>query len=307
MWSFHVHRLLFPVAAALAIVGAIPAPSHVVAQAASCEDFQYFEFAQAVYEDDPSSWSALDPDGDGIACPDLAPGVAPALWTNAIPTGATKVDLVRVVDGDTIVFDTPAGEDTIRIFMTDTPETKNPNDPVECFGAEATAYTRWLLEQGAGIYLERDITERDRYDRLLRYVWIDFGGGFIIQLNEAIVRSGHGIVVTYPPDVRYLDQLRAAQEFAIRHNLGLWAACGGADTPLGLAAPVPAPQRVAQQPAPAPPADSGGACDPSYPDLCLPSYPDLDCKEIPQRRFRVLPPDPHNFDGNHDGIGCESD
>lgn len=56
--------------------------------------------------------------------------------------------------------------------------------------------------------------------------------------------------------------------------------------------------------APAPPISN---CDPVYPDVCIPPPPpDLDCKDIPYRRFRVLPPDPHRFDGDHDGIGCES-
>jgi micrococcal nuclease len=323
MWS-SLARTFLVVAALLAIGPAgMPAPS-AVAQSASCEDFQFFEFAQSVYESDPATWGDLDPDGDGVACPDLENGVAPALWTDTVPAGATKVNLVRVVDGDTMVFDTPAGDDTIRIIMADTPETKHPNDPVECYGPEATAYADWLLGQDADIYLEKDITERDKYQRLLRYVWLDFGGGFVVQLNEAIVRSGHGIVVTYPPDVKYVDQLREAQDFAVRHGLGLWSACGGADTTIGIADPTAVAggtsgsssgsgsgdnawrQEQPSGPAAAPPT-GGGACDPSYPDFCVASSPDLDCKEIPQRRFRVVGADPHNFDGNHDGVGCESD
>ena len=52
---------------------------------------------------------------------------------------------------------------------------------------------------------------------------------------------------------------------------------------------------------------SGANCDPSYPDVCIPSPPpDLNCSDIPYRNFRVLPPDPHHFDGNHNGIGCEA-
>ena len=61
---------------------------------------------------------------------------------------------------------------------------------------------------------------------------------------------------------------------------------------------------VAVVPPPLPPA---GNCDPSYPDVCIPpSPPDLDCGDIPYRRFTVLPPDPHRFDGDNDGVGCES-
>jgi len=55
------------------------------------------------------------------------------------------------------------------------------------------------------------------------------------------------------------------------------------------------------------PPPSGTGCDPAYPTVCIPSPPpDLDCKDIPYRRFTVLPPDPHRFDGDHDGVGCES-
>lgn len=51
---------------------------------------------------------------------------------------------------------------------------------------------------------------------------------------------------------------------------------------------------------------TGPGCDPSYPDVCIAPYPpDLDCRDVVVRRFQVLPPDPHNFDGDHDGIGCE--
>ena len=71
-------------------------------------------------------------------------------------------------------------------------------------------------------------------------------------------------------------------------------------------APAPAP---APAPVPAPPlaAVPASDCDPSYPTLCIPvGAPDLDCGDIPDRRFPVQPPDPHRFDGNHDGVGCES-
>ena len=75
---------------------------------------------------------------------------------------------------------------------------------------------------------------------------------------------------------------------------GLWADCGGADVPV-------------QEERPPPVAQPGGDCDPSYPDVCIPPYPpDLDCGEIPQRRFRVVGSDPHGFDGDSDGIGCET-
>jgi uncharacterized protein YraI len=74
--------------------------------------------------------------------------------------------------------------------------------------------------------------------------------------------------------------------------------------PTSTKMPKPSPTKV---PKPSPTkASKRSDCDLSYPDVCIPSPPpDLDCKDIPYRRFRVLPPDPHRFDGDHDGIGCE--
>jgi len=81
------------------------------------------------------------------------------------------------------------------------------------------------------------------------------------------------------------------------------------------AAPLPTPVPVAPvafvaQPAPVAepaPAQAAAGCDPSYPTICIPAgSPDLDCPDISERRFQVLPPDPHRFDGDHDGMGCES-
>lgn len=61
-----------------------------------------------------------------------------------------------------------------------------------------------------------------------------------------------------------------------------------------------------QAPTATPPPATGGSCDPSYPTVCIPpSPPDLDCSDIPHRRFQVIPPDPHRFDSDRDGIGCE--
>lgn len=71
-----------------------------------------------------------------------------------------------------------------------------------------------------------------------------------------------------------------------------------------MTAPAPAPPSAPAAAAPL----VGGApgCDPSYPTVCIPSGPDLDCSDVPQRRFVVVAPDPHRFDGNGDGVGCKS-
>lgn len=312
----HVARTLEDVLVARFVVMLVtllilfPGAGTTSAQAVSCASFDAFEWAQTVYEADPVRYAALDPDGDGIACPELGPGAAPALWTNAVPAGSEPARLSRVVDGDTADFVLSDGRtDRVRFILIDTPETVHPSAPVGCYGQEASNFTAWLLSLGGDVYLERDVSDRDRYDRLLRYVWIDFGGGEVYLLNEAIARSGYGALSTYPPDVKYVDQIRAAQEFAQRHQRGLWGACDSFGAPAVTNAPANTATEswAAEQPvAPPPAAAPASECHPSYPTLCLPGAPDLDCGDISARRFPVLPPDPHRFDGDHDGIGCES-
>ena len=172
-----------------------------------------------------------------------------------------------------------------------------------CYGVEATAKTTELIERaGWQVLLEKDISETDRYGRLLRYVWLPHPDG-MRMLNHELVAQGYAQVSTYPPDVKYTDGFLAAQRDAQAHGRGLWGACGGFGVPVATPTPVPAPAQPTAPP-------QSGNCDPSYPSVCIPPYSqvgDLDCGDISFRRFTVLPPDPHGFDGNdNDGIGCES-
>jgi hypothetical protein len=98
---------------------------------------------------------------------------------------------------------------------------------------------------------------------------------------------------SYPPDVKHQERFRAAEQLARAENKGLWAGCGGADLPIDPTPPSASP-------------DQQRSCDASYPSVCIPPYPpDLDCGQIQDRRFQVIPPDPHGFDGDFDKIGCE--
>jgi micrococcal nuclease len=267
-----------------------------------------------VYETDPVAYAALDPDGNGLACEELQPGAAPAWWTNTVPAGAEPAALASVTDGDTIRAVVNGVEEPVRLILIDTPETRDPNDPPECYGQEATAYLSWLLSLGGQLYLERDVSERDQFDRLLRYVWLDFGDGEAYLVNEAMARSGYAAQSTFPPDVKYEEQIRDAARFAREHGYGLWSYCqtdaegdtneltgaqgivAGAEEPV---APEPAQEIISD------PVEAFG-CDPSYPDGCIPPPPpDLDCGDVPYGGFTVYPPDPHRFDGDSDGIGCE--
>ena len=307
----------------------------------TCADFDSCVWAQSIFDEDPDANAALDPDGDGLVCPELSDGAAPAIFTGSIPGEAEPADLVRVVDGDTIEVETEDGDvEDARLILINTPETKDPRRPVQCFGAEATGFTTWLLSLADEVYLETDVSERDRFGRLLRYVWVEIDGEPYL-VNEAIVRSGFGELSTYAPDVKCEEEIREAQQFAREYELGLWAGCGAADVPLAEVQPppaAPAPRAPVSEPVP-PPADSqppslgdvasvpadpllepapplnepepqsaaSFACDPSYPNVCIPPYPpDLDCGEVGLINFAVVPPDPHGFDGDADGIGCEN-
>lgn len=128
--------------------------------------------------------------------------------------GAIKV--VRVVDGDTIEIE---GGEKVRYIGIDTPETVDPRKPVQCFGVEASKKNKEMVE-GKMVRLEKDITDRDKYNRLLRYVWVD--DTFI---NLELVKQGFAYSYSYPPDIKYQGQFLKAQQEAREAKRGLWSTC----------------------------------------------------------------------------------
>ncbi|MCK5512993.1 MAG: thermonuclease family protein [Deltaproteobacteria bacterium] len=119
----------------------------------------------------------------------------------------------RVVDGDTIVLNT--GE-RVRLIGVDTPETKHPRKPVEYYGKEASAFTKKMVE-GKEVRLEYDQQKRDKYDRLLAYVYLKDG----TFLNAEIVKQGYGHAYTRFP-FKYLEQFRQYEKEAREAKRGLW-------------------------------------------------------------------------------------
>ncbi|MEK7499170.1 MAG: thermonuclease family protein [Patescibacteria group bacterium] len=124
--------------------------------------------------------------------------------------------VVKVIDGDTIEVE---GKKKVRYIGINTPELHDPRKKVECFGKEAAIMNSDLVE-GKEVRLEKDISETDRYGRLLRYVYI--GDLFV---NEYLVRQGYAYASSYPPDVKYAQQFRAAEQEARENNRGLWSEC----------------------------------------------------------------------------------
>lgn len=135
------------------------------------------------------------------------------------------VKVVRVIDGDTIEIE---GGEKIRYIGIDTPETVDPRKPVQCFGVEASKKNKEMVE-GKTVRLEKDITDKDKYNRLLRYVWL--GDVFV---NLELVKQGFAYSYSYPPDVKYQDQINKAQQEAREVSRGLWGSC-----PVQTMIPVP--------------------------------------------------------------------
>ena len=123
----------------------------------------------------------------------------------------------RVIDGDTIEIETG---DRIRYIGMNTPEIVDPRQPVECFGKEALAYNRELVE-GKKVKLVSDITDKDKYGRLLRYVYME-DGTFV---NLKLVEDGYANVMTIPPNVAMAEEFRKAERSARNDSRGLRRSC----------------------------------------------------------------------------------
>ncbi len=166
--------------------------------------------------------------------------VAFALATGTPRRGGGRADgeavVVRVVDGDTVVVEVGGAEENVRLIGIDTPESVARDRPNECFGIEASHRLAELLPPGTVVRLTRDVEPRDIYDRLLAYVQRQTDGLFI---NAAQVGDGYAVAKDYPPNTTYRADLERAEAAARAAGLGLWPACGGADTPLDGAARAP--------------------------------------------------------------------
>lgn len=135
-------------------------------------------------------------------------------------TAAPTVRVIEVVDGDTIVVAFPDGAtDTVRLLGVDTPETKHPTKGVECFGPEASAFTKRRLT-GRVVRLESDVERRDVYGRRLAYVYLRGH-----RYEDELLRRGYARFLVIPPNDAHGRALLAAEMDARRHRRGLWGVC----------------------------------------------------------------------------------
>lgn len=152
----------------------------------------------------------------------LAIGLTACHHGAAASDGAATV--THVVDGDTIDVEIGGRDERVRLIGIDTPETKKPNSPVECFGPEASANTTALLPVGTTVRIERDVVGRDDYGRLLGYVYLPDGAAETF-VNLEIIRAGFATPLTIEPNSTYAAEFADAARDAESADLGLWAAC----------------------------------------------------------------------------------
>lgn len=206
-----------------------------------------------------------------------------------------QAKVVRVIDGDTIEIE---GGQRVRYIGIDTAESGG------CFATESTSKNKELVG-GKTIRLEKDVSEADRYGRLLRYVYVGD-----ILINEVLVKEGYAQVYTYPPDVKYNERFLAAQKEARESDRGLWSSCQTTPTP--TLRPTNIPTQTISTPKPTTPQSSGGG---SCKYSC--SSPDRDCSDFStqaeaQTFFNccgfTATYDPMKLDsvGVGDGVACES-
>lgn len=147
----------------------------------------------------------------------------PIIATSSAVAGVAgeRVLVSKVVDGDTI--DLEDGR-TVRFVGIDTPETVDPRRPVGCFGKEASSETKSLLS-GKQVILQKDVSDKDKYSRILRYIYLPLENGETLFVNDYLVREGFARVYTYPPDVKFDAQFRQAEQEAKTNRRGLWGKC----------------------------------------------------------------------------------
>lgn len=142
-----------------------------------------------------------------------------AQFIGPAPAGTYKV--VKFDDGDTIAVDMNGHEETVRFIGVDTPETHDPRKVVQCFGMAAAAFTKQLIGSQP-VRLEADplSSNRDRYNRLLRYIYLPDGR----LVNAEIIKQGYGFAYTGFPFTKS-DEFLNYQKQAREQNKGLWSSC----------------------------------------------------------------------------------
>ena len=189
---------------------------------------------------DSTTTPAQDVQTEAQGATEVAPAQNPIVQTDTSSQSKTEslYPVVSVVDGDTLKVSINGATETIRLIGINTPETVDPRKSVECFGKEASNKAKSVLT-GKNVLIETDASqgERDKYDRLLAYVFLENGTNF----NKMMISEGYAYEYTYNTPYKYQSEFKAAEVAARNNKLGLWAdgACNAQTT-------VPVPSQPAQ-------------------------------------------------------------
>lgn len=235
----------------------------------------------------------------------VSPTTKPTLTLS--PTPMTKKNffkVTKVIDGDTIDIDLNGVSTRIRLIGVDTPESVDPRKPVQCFAKEASNFTKDTLE-GKLVYLEEDKSQgnKDKYNRLLRYIFLEDG----TNLNQVLIEKGYANEYTYNVPYKYQKEFKDAQKFAQDYKQGLWAddMCitpiptkKPTSIPVSIAVTQPSiiPQYIIPTDPPATNNNGGYVCN------CAKTCPSMSCDEA---YFQLNQCGCKKRDGNNDGVPCE--
>lgn len=147
--------------------------------------------------------------------------------TEEVTPNRERVTIDRVVDGDTVKVKFPSGEiETVRLLLIDTPESVHPDKPAQPYGEQASDFAKDSLKEGQTVTLEKGEAERDKYGRLLGYIWIED-----VNFNQLMIEKGYArVAYVYEPNIKYLDELKTAEEKAEEKRSNIWSIDGYAES-----------------------------------------------------------------------------
>ena len=162
-----------------------------------------------------------------LALPIVVGGCSPRTAATSRP--ADQAIVIRVVDGDTLDVDLQGAEIRVRLLGIDTPETVDESRPVQCYGSEASAQLALLLPEGAAVRVERDQEARDRFGRLLVYLYRVDDDLFV---NAALIEGGYATTLSIAPNTMRAREFEILRLQAQRDKRGLWGACAAFGSPI---------------------------------------------------------------------------
>lgn len=202
-------------------------------------------------------------------------------------------EVVKVVDGDTLSLSMNGKTEVLRLIGMDTPETVDPRKPVQCFAKEASAKAKEML-MGKKVRIEADPSqgELDKYNRLLRYIFLEDGTFY----NKLMIEEGYAHEYTYNTPYKYQSEFKEAEAKAREAKRGFWGDVCGGDTEQPAVKPVPTPEPAISSPV-APSGGAGWACN------CKKTCPNMSCAEA---QYQLNSCGCSARDADDDGTACDA-